>query len=283
MTTDRVHTTDPTGAEPLTIGGGFKALSFRERHFGGLMDPLVMVDHYTMTEPTFGAHPHAGMSAISVLFEDSEGRFNNRDSLGNDIDLLPGDLYWLKAGRGAVHSEEPVPGSRIHGLQIFVNLPARLKHSEPASLHVRAADIPAIEGPGHKVRVLLGASQGVQGAQSPALPLTILDGKLTAGAGFIHDLTAGRAAWLYAISGDLEVRIGSRSIRIAKGKAVALHTGEKGSSLSLHSVSGSHFALIEGDPIRESFIQKGPFVMSTADELERVSADYAAGRLGSIA
>ena len=161
---------EPTHAQPLQIGDGFEALSFKHEQFHGLMDPLVMVDHFTMTEPTFGAHPHAGMSAVSVLFEDSEGRFHNRDSLGNDVDLLPGDLYWLKAGRGAVHDEAPLSGARTHALQIFVNLPARMKHDAPDALHVPGATMPVIEGDGRRVRVVLGETQGVLGASSPALP-----------------------------------------------------------------------------------------------------------------
>jgi len=100
----------------FSIGNGFEAQSLKHEQFDGLMDPLVMIDHYTMTTPTFGAHPHAGMSSVSILFEDSEGVFNNRDSLGNNIDLLPGDAYWLMAGRGAIHDEKPTRGSHTHGL-----------------------------------------------------------------------------------------------------------------------------------------------------------------------
>ena len=124
MGMDKPHSAGPVEGKQLSIGEGFEAISFKHDLFGGQMDPLVMVDHYTMTGPTFGAHPHAGMSAVSVLFEDSVGQFNNRDSLGNDINLEPGDLYWLKAGSGAVHDEKPLPGAKIHGLQMFVNLPA---------------------------------------------------------------------------------------------------------------------------------------------------------------
>lgn len=93
----------------MTRGEGFEALSFTHRQLDGLMDPLIMVDHFTMTEPTFGPHAHAGLSAVSVLFEDSTGSFRNKVSLGNDIELTSGDLYWLKAARGAVYDESPPP------------------------------------------------------------------------------------------------------------------------------------------------------------------------------
>ena len=86
----------------ITIGDGFAAQSYQHADFGGLMDPLIMVDHFVMTKPTFGTHAHAGLSAVTVMFEDSEGAFHNRDSVGNDLDLAPGDLYWFKAARGAI-------------------------------------------------------------------------------------------------------------------------------------------------------------------------------------
>jgi redox-sensitive bicupin YhaK (pirin superfamily) len=192
----------------LSIGNGFEARSFRAMELEVAMDPLVMVDHYVMTAPTFGVHPHAGLSAVSLLFEDSEGRFHNRDSLGNDFDLYPGDLYWLKAGGGAQHDEAPRPNSRIHGLQVFVNLPQRQRYDAPASLLVRAREMPVISGDGYRVRVVLGSSGGVQAKDAPDSPMTILDGYLEAHGGFEHRLEAGRNAWIQAVDGELALSIG---------------------------------------------------------------------------
>jgi len=272
----------PTHAEPLRIGDGFEALSFKHTQFQGLMDPLVMVDHFTMTEPTFGVHPHAGMSAVSVLFEDSEGRFHNRDSLGNDLDLLPGDLYWLKAGRGAVHEEAPLSGARTHALQVFVNLPARMKHDAPDSLHVPGATMPVIDGDGHRVRVVLGETQGVIGASSPALPLTVLDIQLEAGGGYIHDVPASHGVWLHAVRGNASIRIDGRTTQLAEREAMALRSGSARTALEIDSSTGSQMVLLQGSPIDERFVQQGPFVMNTYDELRAVTADYSAGRLGSL-
>ncbi len=268
----------------LQIGDGFDALSFKQQYFEGLMDPLVMVDHYTMTNPTFGIHPHAGMSAVSVLFEDSQGSFHNRDSLGNDIDLEPGDLYWLQAGSGALHDEAPRPGALTHGLQLFVNLPARLKHGSPGSLHVKAGDIPLLQGDDYRVRVMLGESGGVKGAKSPALPATILDGKLNAGGRFSHTLAAHHSAWIYPVNGSIQVAHQNTSITILAGKSLSLRNEGEATDIVLQAPANSeaHFTLISAEPLRESFIQRGPVVMSTAEELDRVEADYRAGRLGSI-
>src|ERR1700743_1701721 len=143
-------------AIPHEIGNGFAARHFSEEMFGGSMDPLVMVDDFVMTLPTFDPHLHAGISAVTAMFEDSVGGFMNRDTLGHNITLNAGDLYWLAAASGAAHEERPAEGARTHALQIFVNLPYHLKQEPARSIHVRAADVPVVEGDGHRIRVLLG-------------------------------------------------------------------------------------------------------------------------------
>lgn len=278
--------TRPKRGHSLSIGTGFTGVSFRERDFAGAMDPLVMVDHYRMTEPTFGAHPHAGLSAVSVLFEDSEGKFHNRDSLGNDFDLMAGDLYWLKAGSGAVHDEAPRVGASIHGLQVFVNLPARMKRDAPESLHVKAQDIPVLESKGSRVRVILGDSNGITGQVSPALPMTILDGKIAAGSAFAHDLQAGDNGWVYAIEGEVELTLAAEQVRLQAGESIAIETtsGSAAHTIEITDAtdSGAHFALFSALPVKEPFIQKGPFVMNNEAEIAQVEADYAAGKFGHL-
>ncbi|WP_300439837.1 pirin family protein [uncultured Mameliella sp.] len=265
--------------ETMTRGTGFEALSFIHRQLDGLMDPLIMVDHFTMTEPTFAPHAHAGISAVSVLFEDSTGSFRNRDSLGNDIELAPGDLYWLKAARGAVHDEAPTPGSRTHALQIFVNLPAAQKLDAPSARHVAATEMPVIEGPGHRVRVMTGQSNGVIGANSPALPFTILDIALQAGGQFTHRAEPRDATWLHLIRGEVVVELDGTRHQLSSDAALATHGAEE---IRLLSGKGGQAVLLGGTPLREPFVQKGPFAMRDADQLEAVIAAHAAGKLGSV-
>lgn len=263
----------------MTRGRGFEALSFTHRQLDGLMDPLIMVDHFTMTEPTFPPHAHAGISAVSVLFEDSTGIFRNKDSLGNDIELAPGDVYWLKAARGAVHDEAPTPGSRTHALQIFVNLPAAQKMDVPSARHVPATEMPVIEGPGHRVRVIIGESNGVVGAAPPALPFTILDIALHAGGRFTHRADPGSATWLHLIRGEIEVELDGSHHRLSNDTALATHGAEE---IRLLSDDGGQVVLLGGRPLREPFVQKGPFAMRDADQLAAVIAAYEAGELGSV-
>lgn len=268
---------------PLNIGTGFEALSFKHDQFDGLMDPLIMLDHYTMSAPTFGAHGHAGLSALSILFEDSEGVFNNRDSLGNNLDLFPGDAYWLKAGSGAVHDEKPIEGSRTHGLQLFVNLPQRHKHDAPASLHVPSKAMPVITGEGHRVRVVLGESNGTVGAKSPALAFTALDAYLDAEGAYTHEASSNQSLVIYAVSGDLTISLAGQEVCLLEQRAIAIEVGATAQPLGFSCADKAHFVVLQGEPIRESFVQKGPFVMSNLDELNQVVAAYDDGLLGTIA
>ncbi|WP_435137634.1 pirin family protein [Pseudopelagicola sp. nBUS_19] len=265
--------------EKMSRGTGFEALSFIHRQLDGLMDPLIMVDHFIMTAPTFGPHAHAGISAVSVLFEDSTGSFRNRDSLGNDIELAPGDLYWLKAARGAVHDEAPTPSSRTHALQIFVNLPAAQKQDMPSARHVPATEMPVIESPGHRVRVMAGKSNGVVGATSPAMPVTILDITLQANASFTHRPDPGDTAWLHVIRGEIEVELDGVHHRLSNDTALAAHGADE---IRLLSGEGGQAVLLSGAPLREPFVQKGPFAMRDVGQLAAVIAAHAAGELGTI-
>lgn len=264
---------------PLTIGDGFQAQSYQHEAFRGLMDPLIMVDHFTMTEPTFGTHAHAGLSAVTVMFEDSEGAFHNRDSLGNDLDLAPGDLYWFKAARGALHNEATRPGARTHALQVFVNLSAEHRHDAPAAFHVAAADIPRLAGNKATARLVLGESGGVRGAIAPDIPLTLLDIDLKAGGQFTHSGDKDHHAWILAIKGTSRVMWDTGSADLQPGKAIAFVDA---TNISFSSEGGAQVVLFRGQPLRQAFVQRGPYAMGNTEELDAVEAAFRSGRLGSI-
>ncbi len=267
--------------KPHRIGEGFAANHFSEEMFAGGMDPLLMVDHFVMTAPTFAPHLHAGISAVTAMLEDSTGGFLNRDTLGNNVVLKPGDLYWLTAASGAVHEELPVAGSRTHALQIFVNLPARLKQEPARALHVEAGDVPVLEGQGYRVRLVLGASGEHDGAESTPEEMTMLDGFVETGGRFSHPLRTGRQAWIYTISGKLDIVLDGETTVLAEGKAIAIDAREE-ALLRLEAGEATHFVLMSARPIRENFVKHGPLVMSTEEEVARTLANYADGRFGNI-
>ena len=276
----------PLSGAALSIGSGFEARSFRAKELEAAMDPLVMVDHYVMTEPTFGVHPHAGMSAVSLLFEDGEGRFHNRDSLGNDFDLQPGDLYWLKAGSGALHDEAPRPGSRIHGLQVFVNLPQRQRYDSPMSLLVRGSEMPVLSGENHRVRIAMGRSNGVVGAAAPDASMTILDGHVSGRGSFLHPLDAHRNAWIHAIDGDLVVWVDGEQHTLGQGRALTISNPQAGRTTDLrlqsHAEQAAHFAMFAAEPLQEPYVQQGPLVMGSAAAIADAQAAYKAGHFGQV-
>ncbi|TFW19586.1 pirin family protein [Duganella callida] len=263
------------------IGDGFIANHFSEEMFDGRMDPLLMVDDFVMTAPTFEPHLHAGISAVTALFEDATGSFLNRDTLGHNLALQAGDLYWLTAARGAVHEERPGDDSRIHALQIFVNLPAHLKKAAACALRVAAAEVPLLEGPGQRVRVVLGRSGGVTGAEDTPEEMTMLDGVLQAQARFSHHLPQGRQAWIYTVAGALTVHCGDERRALPAGSATTVAAGADADVL-LQAGENCHFVLLAARPIRESFIKHGPLVMSSAADVRRTLADYVEGKFGEI-
>ena len=265
------------------IGEGFRALHFSEAMFEGRMDPLIMVDHYVMTEHTFDAHPHAGISAVSLLLEDAQGDFVNRDTLGNHVALKPGDLYWLMAARGAVHEERPGQAdARIHGLQIFVNLPAARKFEAPQAFHVKAGEMPVLEEAGYRVRLAHGRSGATQGPRGAPEDITILEGRLDPNGAFAHDLPGDFGAWIYAIDGAFTVARADWRWTVDKGKALALTPSGAAANLVITSGEGARFAVISARPLRERFVKHGPLVMSTEADVRATLKDYAAGRLGRL-
>jgi len=151
----------PVTRAPHAVGGHCDIRQFRHTDFGSAMSPLVLVDHYVMTGPTFELHPHAGMSAVTLLFEDTQGWMSSHDSVHNHHRIEPGDLHWTLAGKGILHTQQPEGDhARLDGLQLFVTLPRRLKRIEPATMLLRARDVPVIESPGIRLRVLAGALEG---------------------------------------------------------------------------------------------------------------------------
>lgn len=265
--------------QKIIIGDGFAAQSYNHADFRGLMDPLIMVDHFVMTQPTFGTHAHAGLSAVTVMFEDSTGAFRNRDSLGNDLDLAPGDLYWFKAARGAIHNEAPRPDSRTHALQVFVNLPTENRQHAPSAFHLSAKRIPKLPGDHATARLVLGESNDVAGATAPDLPLTLLDIDMQAGGRFTHQGDNRHHAWILAIAGTSTVQWNTGSTDLQPGQAVAFAGA---TDITFSSEEGAHAVLFRGHPLRQTFVRRGPFVMGNTAELDAVEADYRAGRLGSI-
>jgi redox-sensitive bicupin YhaK (pirin superfamily) len=266
--------------QSMKRGKGFKAFGVRGDY--RLMDPYLMADHYWMSEPTFGPHPHAGFSAVTYMFDDAQTGFSNRDSLGDTAEIRPGDSHWTVAGAGVMHDEVPVENGKVaHGLQIFVNLASKDKHMPPAAIHILRDEMPrATQVGGARVKVAFGVyddgDKKFAAAKSLPSEVTLLDVSANVGESFHYAVPAGMNVFALVIRG--EIRIGAEAV--AEAQAVAL--GRAGGVVEISAATDSHFAVFIGKPFDEPVVRHGPFAMTNQADIKRAITDYEAGRIGSL-
>ncbi len=266
--------------QAMKHGAGFQAWGIRGDD--AAMDPFLMADHYRMSQPTFGPHPHAGFSAVTYMFDDAETGFLNRDSLGDSSEIRAGDNHWTVAGSGVVHDEVPVEnGKTAHGLQIFVNLAAKDKHMPPKSIHVPRDQMPRLtQASGARVKVAFGSYiDGVNRADAvKPLPtdVSLLDIAIDANQSFQYIVPDGTNAFMLVVSGEVNVQ--GETVTAAQ----AVSFGRAGGALEVTSNNDSHIAVFLGKPLNEPVVRHGPFAMTNRADLERAIADYQAGRMGSL-
>lgn len=241
------------------------------------LDPFLMLDHFGSDDPDeyiagFPDHPHRGFITFTYMLD---GHMEHRDSMGNRGDLKAGGAQWMKAASGVIHSEMPQQvNGLMRGFQLWINLPAAQKMSDPEYQEFTPDGIPEVEGDGVRVRVLAGEHAGVQGAvQDPNTDVLYLDVALPAGGSFVRPLPDERNAFVYLYEGD----------GVLAGRPLAAHILAvlgQGDSVSLKAGSeGARFILVAGKPIGEPIVQYGPFVMNTREEIEQAFADYRNGKL----
>jgi redox-sensitive bicupin YhaK (pirin superfamily) len=279
----------------LNIGAGFNADGIRGSN--AVMDPYLMVDHFWMTQPTFGAHPHAGFSAVTYLFADSQTQTHSYDTTRPDLGdnrnhhlIAPGDAHWFIAARGAVH-DEPIaePGKLLHGLQLFVNLAAADKFSTPRTLNIKYTDMPQHQqASGAKVKLAWGkyddGTHAIHGKpeHTPPTDSTLLDIALPAGASFRYPVAADQTTMVIPTAG--EIMIEETALKVHQ--AVALDaTARSGGELIVNNANAAHtaqFVLLLGRPLNEPVAQHGPFAMNTRAQLEDTIRRYKAGEMGRL-
>lgn len=182
------------------------------RSFGpnraNLFDPFLLFDHFAFNNPLegpivgFPTHPHRGIETVTYMLE---GKVRHRDSLGNMGFIGPGDVQWMTSGRGILHEELPRrgPSGQIYGFQLWVNLPSSEKMSRPRYQDVIAEEIPTVETPGIRVRVVAGEYEGIRGpvTEIAAKPL-YMDVTLEPGAAIKLPIPAGHTAVAYLFEGQ---------------------------------------------------------------------------------
>lgn len=241
------------------------------------LDPFLMLDHFSSDDPDdyiagFPDHPHRGFITLTYMLD---GHMLHHDSMGNQGDLKAGGAQWMKAASGVIHSEMPQQTAGLmRGFQLWINLPAAEKMSEPGYQEFSPAAIPEHLQNGVRVRVLCGEYQGVQGpVTDPFTQVQYLDVTLPANKTFQHNLSAGLQAFLYVFEGEAnvdEAHLPQHTFAVlGDGEALAVTAG----------TNGARFILVAGRPLGEPIAQYGPFVMTTTDEIHQAMADYRDGKL----
>ena len=268
-------------------GGGFIVRRPFPTHGLDMVDPFLLLDEMGPAEygpgEAVGApdHPHRGFETVTYMLD---GEFEHEDSAGHRGQIKSGDVQWMTAGAGVVHSEMPAKwildkGGRLHGFQIWVNLPARLKMTKPRYQEVPAAQIPSAQTPDGKarVKVVAGEALGVKAVIDTHTPIVYQDWTIDDGGDAEVAVPANYNALAYVFGGA--VRVGETEIK--DGQLAELGAGDTVRFRGLPG--GGRLLLLAGVPLEEPVARYGPFVMNTREEIFQAFQDYQAGRLGAIA
>ncbi len=248
------------------------------------LDPFLMLDEFGTDNPDdyiagFPDHPHRGFETVTYMLD---GHMLHQDHLGNRGDLKSGDVQWMTAARGIIHSEMPQQlEGRMRGFQLWINLPAAEKMKPAAYRDIPAAQVPVmVLSGGGRVKVIAGTLEvdgkttagPIQGLSTAPL---FFDVELMPHQVFRHALPAGHNAFLYTYEGD--VGVGEPPRALPARSAGILSDGDQVSVIA--GDHGARFILLAGKPLREPVVQHGPFVMNTREEIEQAVHDYQTGRL----
>lgn len=262
-------------------GGHFSARRLDLDGLGASAYPVMGFDHYRMAGPTFAPHPHAGFSAVSYVFEDSAGALRNRDSLGHDVVIEPGEMVWTQAGSGVVHDEFPsLSGREVHGVQIFVNLARRHKDLPPQMFYARTKDIYIVrEANGSQTRVLAGKYGQVAGAIQPVEPFDFFDVRVAGE--WRYDVPERRNVVIYSVSGNVDVEADGESRSLNTFQAVSVRS-DKGGRLVITASSPAQVLVLSGTDPREPLAVYGPFIMNNQSQLTSALERYRSGQMGHL-
>lgn len=264
-----------------TDGAGVRLLRSLGQSQTQRLDPFLMLDEFSSDDPNdyiagFPPHPHRGFETVTYMLE---GHMLHEDHLGNRGDLRSGDVQWMTAGRGIIHSEMPQQlRGRMHGFQLWINLPASEKMQPASYRDIPAAQIPQVQlAGGGVVKVIAGELAGAPGAAGPVRGIStqplFFDVRLPAGGMFTHALPPAHNAFVYVYEGSVKIHgVGNDESHTA----LLLTPGDE---VLVNADRDAHFLLLAAKPLNEPVVQYGPFVMNTREEIEQALRDYQSGRL----
>jgi redox-sensitive bicupin YhaK (pirin superfamily) len=252
------------------------------------LDPFLLLDQMGPTEfkpgdtRGFPPHPHRGFETVTYLLS---GEMQHRDSWGNHGTLRPGDVQWMTAGSGLVHSEMPGEsltrqGGTLHGFQLWINLPRKDKMIAPRYQDTTSDRIPVARNAEGTVtaKVIAGESLGTKGVIDTRIPILYVHLTLQPGASHIQDVPKSENAMAYVIQGQGELG-GARAV---DNQVVIFDRNADGVEITNTGTKPLSLLLIAGEPIAEPVARYGPFVMNSRDELKEAVEDFQAGKMGTL-
>jgi hypothetical protein len=262
--------------------GGFSVRRALPSAQSRMVGPFIFFDHFGPAEFRSGTgidvrpHPHVGLATVSYLFD---GEIMHRDSLGSEVPIRPGEVNWMTAGRGIVHSERTGPerrarGDRLHGLQCWVALPAAQEEIMPAFAHHGAEEFPVVSEGGKTARIVVGA---LFGARSPVATITdtiFADITLKAGASLPLDAEHEERA-IYVVDGAIDIM----DDRFDPGRLLVFRPGDR---VTVSAVTDAHIVIVGGAAMDGPRHIWWNFVSSRQERIEQAKAEWQAGHFGKV-
>jgi len=271
------------------VGDGFPVRTFFfYQDLGRQMSPFLMLDYAgpaefasTTERKGVGSHPHRGFETVTIVYE---GEVAHKDSTGQGGIIGPGDVQWMTAGSGILHEEFHSEdfaknGGTLNMVQLWVNLPAKLKMTKPGYQAILDKQIPTIDlkdGSG-QARIIAGELDGHQGPARTFTPMHVIDLKLRKGSTSLP-VPEGWNASLVVLKGAIEAGEG-----VVAKDAQMLMFSNQGQDIQVNVLEDSIALLLGGEPIDEPIVGYGPFVMNTKEEIAQAMQDFNSGSFGRIA
>ena len=258
---------------PASDGAGVKlkrSIGVEPNYF----DPFLMLDEFGSENKDdyiggFPPHPHRGIETVTYMLQ---GEFEHEDSTGAKGRMKSGDVQWMKTGSGIIHSEMPAMSEgRLHGFQLWINMPAKLKMSKPDYIYIDADKIQVHKDSDKQVKVIAGKFENAEGPiKKHNVEPIYFDIELKKDKDFNIELPLAHNSFIYLIDG--EIKIGEQIHDKVKDSTLILL--KKGQKLKVSSLTKGKFLLISGKPIGEPIARGGPFVMNTKEEILKAVQDY---------
>ena len=260
-----VETSDGAGVK-LKRSIGTSAINY--------LDPFLLLDEFGSENKDdymagFPPHPHRGIETVTYMLE---GKFEHKDSTGAKGIMSSGDVQWMKTGGGIIHSEMPaMANGKLHGFQLWVNMPAKLKMSKPEYIYLDAKQIKIYRDEEKKIKIIAGKFKDYEGPiKGHNVEPIYFDIELREENEFKFDLPLNHNSFIYLVEGS--IKIGKDKHQRIDGSSLIVL--KKGKNLNVKALKRSKFLLIAGKPIGETIARGGPFVMNTKQEILQAMEDY---------